>query len=485
MKPLLTAAVLGCGCILGTVLPQPVSWFAFWGCMAGGYLLFRAKARKILVSIGPLKWTKEDLCRHVLITGDTGSGKTTSGLQPILVQLSRTAPDWGGLVLGVKGDEHRFISELADASGRIADVIHLQVRPEEQSTKWAPPHRYNLVSDRSIPWMTHAKAIVDIASSMTEGTQHAFFRPMAQIALANAFRLLDELGLPVTLTRAYDVLTCHAVAEEYVKPLRRNSASDEQRRLAAFFDSTLTHARAYEQREAIEGTIKTYLGFALDPDVASVFSSDEPNTCSFSQLDHGSIITVTMPQRLVTERRYIQTYLKILFYYHVLRRFDRAPAERQNENLLLLVADEFQDIVTASEDGISDHKVIDRIRGAGAAIIAGMQSEISADPAAGIAKRKVLSLNMRSRLIFRAADQDGAAISADFIGKRKVWKKTKTSKCFGPVTYSHREAEEHYVKPSQLMRLKDHTAVVAHPSKKYTRKKIVPVDGRGKRYLWY
>ncbi len=332
--------------------------------------------------------------------------------------------------------------------------------------------------------MTHAKAIVDIASSMTDGHQSAFFRPMAQIALAHAFELLDALQLPVTLTRAYELLTSQKTAAQALKSLKCQP-SDKTVKLVEFFESTFVHAKAYEQKEAVEGTIKTFLAFILDPDVANVFSSDEPNTFSLDEIDHGAILTITMPQRLISERRYIQTYLKILFYFHVLRRFDKAPAERQNENLLLLVADEFQDLVTASEDGISDHKVIDRIRAAGAAVIAGMQSELSADPAIGASKREVLTLNMRSRFIFRAADLKGANESAAFLGKREIWKKTHSSRPLETATVSRRQDEDFFVKPSKLMRLSDHTAIVAHPSKRFTKTRIMPVDGCGKIYGWY
>ena len=341
------------------------------------------------------------------------------------------------------------------------------------------------MSSISKSWTTHAKAIVDTASSMTAGSQSVFFKPMAQIALGNAFHLLDEIGEPVTLTRAYRLMTVSVELQTAVDTLAQLPITEHRHHLTEFFHSTFLAAKAPEQREGIEGTIKTYLGFFLDPDIANVFSSDEPNTLAISDVDQGKILSVTMPQRFVTERRYIQTYLKMLFYYHALRRFERNAGERNHQNLLLLVADEFQDIVTASEDGISDHKIVDRVRAANLAIIAGMQSEVSADPAIGRDKRKVLTLNFRSRLIFRAADMEGATCSADFIGKKTVWKRSKTAKALGTPTYTRREQEEHKVLAAKLMELRDHWAVVVHPSKRFVRRLLRPVNGHGKTPRWF
>jgi hypothetical protein len=67
----------------------------------------------------------------------------------------------------------------------------------------------------------------------------------------------------------------------------------------------------------------------------------------------GKIICVAMPQKFQTEPRYVNTFLKMLFYTHVLRRFDRPKAERAKDNLLILWAGEAQRFMTASEDGTS------------------------------------------------------------------------------------------------------------------------------------
>jgi len=487
MIRLLTGLILlAGGGLAGLAYPPPVGWLLFLlGSAAGIAAIVWPKPRKIILKSGRLTWTREELCRHILITGDTGSGKTTSGFQPLLVDLSRRVPDWGGLVLGVKGDEHRFIKELLESSGREQDLIHLQVRPPECSTRWKPEHRYNLLSDRSLPWSTHAKIITDIAGSMNSGRQHPFFSTMAHVALTHAFQTLEALGEPVTIPRAYALLTSTEKAKKAVKRLRRNTERQAHHDLAEFLESTFTQIRAHEQKEGVEGTLKTFLSFYLNPDVAAVFCSEKPNTFSFSHLDRGSILSVTMPQSLATERRYIQTYLKILFYTHVLRRYDLSPAERNGRNLLLLVADEFQDVITTSEDGISDHKVIDRIRGAGACIIGGMQSEISGDPAITEKKRKVLALNMRTRFIFTAADQEGATASADFIGKRKIWKRSVSTRGLGARTVTRHQAIEYRIDPSKLLDLPSHTAIIVHPSKLFVRRKVPPVDGHGRIYPWW
>jgi len=55
-----------------------------------------------------------------------------------------------------------------------------------------------------------------------------------------------------------------------------------------------------------------------------------------AHVDDGSIICVTMPQKLQTERRYVNTFLKLLFYNHALRRFDKKKAGSIHDNLIIL-----------------------------------------------------------------------------------------------------------------------------------------------------
>jgi hypothetical protein len=126
-----------------------------------------------------------------------------------------------------------------------------------------------------------------------------------------------------------------------------------------------------------------------------------------------------MPQKFQTERRYVNTLLKLLFCNHALRRFDKVRSERAHDNLIILWADEAQRFMTASEEGTSDYNCVDVIREAGATIVAAAQSTTSLIPPLGKDKSRVLTLNLRNRMIFRSADEAEALQAADFLARNE------------------------------------------------------------------
>ncbi len=73
---------------------------------------------------------------------------------------------------------------------------------------------------------------------------------------------------------------------------------------------------------------------------------------------------------------------------------------------------------------MSDYNCIDAIREARATCVAAAQSSSSFIPPLGREKARVFSLNLRNRLIFKAADEEGANESTDFLGKRKTIKRS-------------------------------------------------------------
>lgn len=111
----------------------------------------RKPTSRVVVRLAGFSWTRGDFCRGWLITGDTGSGKTPSGITPLLFQVFQNEPTWGGLCIDDKGQYWETLSQMAKHFGREDDLILLQVRPDGAGSSWQPRHTYNLTSDRSIP----------------------------------------------------------------------------------------------------------------------------------------------------------------------------------------------------------------------------------------------------------------------------------------------------------------------------------------------
>jgi type IV secretory pathway TraG/TraD family ATPase VirD4 len=417
-----------------------------------------------------------------LITGDTGSGKTRSGITPLLFQVFTNEPTWGGLCIDDKGIYWETLSEMAKHFGREDDLILLQVRPDEAASTWQPRHTYNLTSDRSIPFNTFAKAVVDTAASLGQAGDKAFFKNQAQTHIAATLETLREIGADVTLENAYHLLLDQSDLDEAMTDLASAHQTARRRELADHFANRFL-SQPPEQIGGVKETIANYLQPFITPEIAEVFCSAR-NSFAFADLDRGKIICVAMPQKFQMERRYINTFLKMLFYTHALRRFDKPADERRRDNLLILWADEAQRFVTASEDGMSDYNCIDVIREARATVVAAAQSSTSFIPPLGREKARVFTLNLRNRLIFKAADEEGAVESADFLGKKRVIKRSWGYHS-GKMSRNYSEHEEHKIKPHILRNLGKHTAVVVHCERGHRRKMLPPIEPSGTVATWF
>ncbi len=386
--------------------------------LIGGYATATSlrTRRRPIVRLKGLAWTQEDFCRGWLITGDTGSGKTRSGITPLLYQVFHNEPRWGGLCIDDKGIYWETLSEMARHFNRQNDLILLQVRPDDAPLSWKPTHTYNLTSDAGIPYSTFAKFVVDTAASLGQQGDKSFFKSQAQTHIAHALEALYEVQADVTLENAHELLLNEEELDDTLAELSDGYPTERRRALVEHLQHRYLN-QPPEQMGGVKETVANYLHNFLTPDIAQIFCP-AANTFQLSDIDRGKIICVAMPQKFQTERRYVNTFLKMLFYTHVLRRFDRPKEQRKNDNLLILWADEAQRFVTSNDEGMSDYNTIDVIREANAAVVAAAQSSTSFIPPLGRDKAKVLLLNLRNRIIFKAADEEGAQESADFLGKR-------------------------------------------------------------------
>ena len=442
----------------------------------------RRSASPVVLRLGGFAWRVEDFCRGWLITGQLGTGKTSAAINTILWQVSKNCPTWGGVCVDDKGLYWETLGPMLRHLGREQDLILLQVRPANAVAGWKPAHTFNFLDDPHLPFSAKAKIVCDVAASLGQRTDQSFFRMQAQVQMEFAFRVLATAGYDVTLEDAYNLLTSDAVLKDVIEMLANRKTLEAQQIVAHYEENW--KSQPAEQLGGVKTTLANYLKYFTDPDIAEVFCPVK-SSFSFDELDRGKIICVSIPQRYQIERRYINTLLKLSFYAHALRRFDKPAVVRAKDNLIILWADEAQKIVTAAADGMSDYNVVDVIREARATVVAATQSYQSLMPPMGDERKaKVFIANMANRVTFCAADEESAKIAADTLGKRKAKKRT-VGYTAGKRSASWTDEDRYWFEPHELRKLRKFEAVVQHCNGGFRKVRLRPCGADGKVPSWY
>ena len=474
----------GGGCVvLGVLVGTMVrGWPGLGGAatllaLGGWGLLY--EPRNIAARLAGLIWTTRDYCRGWLITGDIGSGKTSSGIVQLMQQLFRNVPTWGGLCIDEKGVFWETLTRMATHHNRARDVLILEVRPEGDAGNWQPKHRFNLVGDRTIPNSTYAHMVIDAAQALGQKNDQGFFREQAELHIANALEALEVLGYDVTLENVCQLLTQEPELSKAVVHLRQVT-TPAALRLADHFEQQLLRA-PFEQRSGVTSTVLNYLRHFVEPDIAEVFCRD--STFRLEDLDAGKIACLLMPHRHQSARRYVGVFLKGLVYLHVLRRYNLPAEERARKNLLVIWIDEAQRFVTTSKNH-GEASVVDLVREANCAVVLATQSITSLVAVLGRETAKVLALNLRNRMGFRTADQEDAEEVAGRLGKRK---KPKVSFSYGRGGRQRNVAqeEEFVVPPHELRRLRPHQCLIVHCRGAHRRRVLPPLLPDGRVAPWF
>jgi len=438
----------------------------------------------VVFHFGRFTWRQSEACRHWFVSGQTGSGKTFF-FRRMIWQLCENVPNWGGLVLDEKG---AFIEVLRGIfknhpTKNEGDLIVLEVRSDDKPADWQPPVRFNFLEVPGIPYSNHAKTIVDVASSLLKkGGENPFFPQQATIHIEWGFRFLKAIGEPVTLKGCHDLLTSDQMLDDSLE-LLEDAGTHEAEAVSTHFHENYLSLNE-ETFRGIQSTIAGYLSYFTSPEIAEVFSSEQPSTFQLSDLDKGKVLTVSLPQKYAVERKYIYTLLKLAFYNHGIQRFDRTQSERDSHNLLVGLFDEFQKVATASEAGLSDYNTVDTLREAKVMVMTGTQSTQSLVPPMGADKAKVFIANMANRVIFKAADEESAKTAADCLGKREVWRKSH-GVSGGKRSFNKHREDRYYVQPHEFRKLRKFDCVLQHCEGGWQKLTFPPIDLNGKICEWW
>ena len=202
-----------------------------------------------------------------------------------------------------------------------------------------------------------------------------------------------------------------------------------------------------------------------NPEISEVFCANEP-TFSVSEIDAGKIVCIAMPQKFASERLYINTILKLSYYFHALSRFDKTAEERAKSNLIVLSADEGQEILTAAESAFADHRASGVIREAGATMIIATQAYTSIHGVLDKWHADVLMLNLSNELIFTVANHDSAVIASKNIGEREVVEKS-WGWTAGKRSYNYQRKIKPFFEPYRLRKLPKFHAIIRHVKSRF------------------
>ena len=301
--------------------------------------------------------------------------------------------------------------------------------------------------------------IVDTAVSLTGGRgQNPFFPTKAQIAIQTGFEVLRHMEAYVTIPNIHRLLLNEADANAAIETLMNKGDQRSHELVVALRDGFF--GQPPEQLGGVQGTLSTYLEFFINPEIAEVFCANEP-TFSIDQIDAGKIVCIAMPQKFQSERLYINTILKLSYYFHALSRFDKPAEEREKANLIVLFADEGQEIITGAESAFADHRAAGIIREARATIVLATQAYTSLHGSLDKRYADVLMLNLSNELIFTCANHDSALIASKNIGEREVVEKT-WGWAAGKPTTNYQRVIKPYFPAFKLRKLPKFTAIVRH-----------------------
>jgi RecA/RadA recombinase len=437
----------------------------------------------VVMRFGGLKWRLEDFVRGWLITGRTGSGKTQAAINAITFQLFKHVKGFGAVCLDQKGLYWEILVRMASFFHREEDLILLQVRPAGAPYDWKPKYTINLTGNPDIPASTYAKTIVDTASSLSPGASkgNIFFTTKAQLAIEVALRIARYLRYACTIPVVYSLLLDKDDQAVALDKLEHGLDKTSRELLIEYRDNYL--GQPPEQLGGVQGTIHNYLAYFLDRDIAEVFCDHD---CNFdiNEIDQGKIVCLAMPQKFQTERLYINTMMKLSYYFHALCRFDKTEAERRKDNLLVLFADEGQEVITGAESAFADHRMAGVIREAKATIVLATQAYTSILGALDPKHAKVFFVNMANEIIFQVADDESAKMASKRIGEREITEKS-WGYSRGHASYNFSKKIKAFIEPYVLRGFRKFEAVVCHAELGYKRMNLIPITPEGKIPGWY
>ena len=304
----------------------------------------------------PIIIPESSLYQNILITGTIGTGKTSSCMYPFTKQLLQyqcynTDLKLGMLILDVKGNYYKKVTEYAKKFGRENDLLVIELNGNIH---------YNPLDKPNLKPAILANRLKTILTLFSQNNGESYWLDKAEQVLTECIKLcrLYNNGY-VTFVELHKLITIPNYYSDKISILRENflsgklSKSDVHNLLSAieFFEKEF-NSLDNRTLSILKSEITRITGcFVSDYDVLDIFSppKDKQNFTGFKDvIDNGKIVVLNMN---IAEYRnlskIIAAYLKLDFQTEVMSRL--ANKDKNNFRSVAFISDEYHEYVTDTD----------------------------------------------------------------------------------------------------------------------------------------
>lgn len=334
-----------------------------------------------------------DAAQNILILGAIGTGKTTRAVHPLLMQL--LDQECGGLIFDIKGDFQKAVMEFAKATQRDVTVIGIKAKkmnllagltPEVAASFLKSIFMLNSKSNGDSFW-------IDTATELCRNSLGVLSVVPEYYSLQGLYQYLfdfkERLDIENKIAKAAEKLD--------KKDVRLLSAyAQYQERIFEKFDEKV--------KAGVNATIAQVLSPFNHPELVDAFCSEGIDNVRMEDVLNGAVYLVELP--LATwglGGKVVYTMIKLRFFNVMQQRLTRP--EWNQERPVFFLCDEYQEIVSANRDGLSDLNFWDKSRSSKTIGIISAQAVSSFYAAIGDRDiAHALLQNFRQKICFRTED---------------------------------------------------------------------------------
>ena len=353
----------------------------------------------------------DDACQNIVVFGGIGAGKTTRVINPILFQCL-AQQGVGGLIFDIKGDFVESVAAFAGYFGR--PVIRIGVGD-------------GCVGTNLLKGLTPEQAAGFLQSTfyLTGGaTNDSFWIQSATALVQNTLGLLEALGDQYyNLEKLYQYIFFEDVRKAIdimLEDVHYDEGSLEARNLENYkgYYRNVFMAMDVKMRESIKGTLSTILSPFQNPELIDAFSGTDDDY-DLRNILNGDVVLVDLPlAKWATAGKVVYTMIKLRFF-NLLQ--ERQVDKSLPQNYVFFMCDEYQNIISASNMGLSDLSFWDKSRSAHCVGIISTQS-ISAFKAAigNPTLSDTVLANFRQKIFFKSEDVETLRYMNSLAGRVEV-----------------------------------------------------------------